>query len=169
MAFTVNHSEVNDYQIKPKGEYECIIERVKPSTTKLGKPCINLVLIIRNDVQNPVKGGKIFDALYKKTQPSAADLNVDGFSAAQIQRWCKAARIENGRHFDSLEDLCAALEGKLVRVTLDHEEYKGKPHERIGFANETRFPECKHKFKEKANLNAEFTELPADDGDDVPF
>lgn len=170
MAFTVNHNEVNDYQLKPEGDYECIIEKMKPGVTKKGTACINLVLVIRNDVQNPVKGGKLFDSLYKKKDPSPADQAMEGYSAAQIQRWCKAARIENGRHFESLEEMCAALEGALVRVNVKHEKQEGyKPRERVGFAAETRFPECKHQYRNtSAAPNVEFTEMPDDDAD-VPF
>ena len=39
--------------------------------TKNNKPYINLILTIRNDVNNPVKGGKLFAALYKKKEPNS--------------------------------------------------------------------------------------------------
>lgn len=92
MTFTVDHSASNAK--KPAGRYEVIVEQVKPSFTRKNNPCLNFVLVIRNDVDNPVKGGKLFCSLYKKKQPTAADLAVDGYSAAQIQGWCKAAALK---------------------------------------------------------------------------
>lgn len=165
MAFTVDHKAVNEYDLKPEGEYEVIIEKMKPSFTRKNTPCINFVLAIRTDTDNPVKGGKLFDSLYKKKDPSQADLAVDGYSAAQLQRWCKAARIENGRQFASMEELCQALVGAPVRVTVKHEEAPGYPkRERVSFPTESKFPNV------QTTAPAGFTELPpADPADDVPF
>lgn len=174
MTFTVDHSASNAK--KPAGRYEVIVEQVKPSFTRKNNPCLNFVLVIRNDVDNPVKGGKLFCSLYKKKQPTAADLAVDGYSAAQIQGWCKAARIENGRHFERLEDLCQALVGALVSVELSYEAGEGdRSYERVSWPEVTHFPDCKHRAAAAPGTGStlppavgaeEFTEMG---DDDVPF
>lgn len=173
MAFTVDHSQASE--LKPEGKYEVIVDKMKPSFTRKNTPCLNLVLTIRNDVSNPA-GGKLFTSLYKKKEPTAADRAVDGYSAAQIQAWCKAARIENGRRFESLEELCAALTGALVRVQLQHEEYNGRTMERVGpWPEQTAYPDCKHQGVNRAQFQTlpdtvtaqDFTELENDE--DVPF
>lgn len=176
--FTVNHSQTND--LKPEGTYEVIVDKVSERYTKNNKPYINLILTIRNDVNNPVKGGKLFAALYKKKEPTQADLSVDGYSAAQIQAWCKAANFENGRNFESLKAVCDALQGALVRVQVTHDEYNGTVRERVeNFPIATNHPDCKHQSKPTA---AQQDTLPqgikpdahgyaelADDDSDVPF
>ena len=173
MAFTVDHSQASE--LKPEGKYEVIVDKMKPSFTRKNTPCLNLVLTIRNDVSNPA-GGKLFTSLYKKKEPTAADRAVDGYSAARIQAWCKAARLENGRRFESLEELCAALTGALVRVQLQHEEYNGRTMERVGpWPEQTAYPDCKHQGVHRAH----FQPLPAtgsghdfrdvETHEDVPF
>lgn len=172
MAFTVDHSQTTD--LKPEGTYETIIEKVEGAYTRTNKPYLNIVLLVRNDVENPTKGGKLFAALWKKKEPNAADLSVDGFSAAQLQAWCKAAQIPNGHVFESLQDLCATLQGTLVRVKMYHDTYNGRTSERIdSFPEPTMFPNCKHQYKNTTapdtfSQTMGFTELDPDDSD-VPF
>ena len=176
--FTVDHTKTNE--LKPEGTYEVIVDKVSEQYTKNNKPYINLILTIRNDVNNPVKGGKLFTALYKKKKPIQADLSVDGYSAAQIQQWCKAARFEQGRNFENLKQICEALQGALVVVQLTHEEYNGTMRERVSnYPEATKHPDCKHQSKPtaaqqdtlpqgiKPDANG-YAEL-ADDDSDVPF
>ena len=172
--FTVNHSQANS--LKPEGIYEVIVDKASEKYTKSNKPYINLILTIRNDVNNPVKGGKLFAALYKKKEPTQADLSVDGYSVAQIQAWCKAANFENGRRFESLKDVCDALQGALVRVQVTHNEYNGNKSEQVGnFPSATNYPECKHQSEtptaQPDTLPVDvggFAQMPDDDSD-VPF
>lgn len=178
MAFTVDHSRTNE--LKPAGKYEVIVDKVVERYTKNNTPYLNFTFTIRNDVENPVKGGKLFGALYKKKQPTAADLAVDGYSMAQVQTWCKAAKFANGRNFENLAQVCEALVGALVIVQVKHEEYNGKMYERVDSLPEpTNHPDCKHQSKPtaaqqdtlpqgiKPDANG-YAEL-ADDDSDVPF
>lgn len=178
MAFTVDHTQTNE--LKPVGRYEVIIDKVQERFTTKNTPYLNFTLTIRNDVQNPVKSGKMFAALYKKKQPTAADQAVNGYSAPQMQAWCKAAQIANGRRFENLSEVCEALTGALVIVQLKHEDYNGRTYERVdSFPEPTNYPECKYQDKSTAAQQSTlsqtlapdtngFTEL-ADDESDVPF
>ena len=167
MAFTVDHSAANS--LKPEGKYEVIVEKAKPSFTKSNKPCINFVLVIRNDVPNPTKGGKLFTSLYKRREPTPADLAVDGYSAAQVQGWCKAAQIPNGKRFESVEDLCESLTGALVCISVQHQtDDAGRTRENVSWPEPTQHPDCRHQHKDAAAAPAEFTPLP-DNDQDVPF
>ena len=47
-------------------------------------------MVIRNDVEQNYKNGYIFDTLWKKKEPTNADLQVKGYSYGQI--WHSARR-----------------------------------------------------------------------------
>ena len=98
----------------------------------------------------------------------------------------KAANLPDGKEYESLSEYCADLIDKCVRVTLKHEEYNGKMQERISYINETKFPDCKHVYKESQTVKSngfaskpqEFSNTPVqssypsvdiDNDDDLPF
>lgn len=167
MAFAVNHKEAGD-GLRPKGEYECIIREARQTTTQNGTPCISIPLIVRNDVSNPSRG-TIFHNLWMKKEPTAADNACEGYSAKQIQSISKAAGLPNGKTYTGINEWCDDLKGKLLRITINHEEYKGKTNARVQWINETKHPDCKHIYDAPTQLDAEgFTELDSDPND-VPF
>lgn len=176
MGFSVDHSQANS--LLPEGEYECIIEFARQTTTRNGTPFINIPLIIRKDVaDNPKKAGKIFHSLWMKKEPTPADNACDGYSAKQIQSLSKAAGLPNGKSYANMEEWCADLAGKPIRVTVYHDEYKGNVNARVSWTNETKYPNVAALDKEThqamhgnifASNNPDFTEIQ-NDPDDVPF
>ena len=163
MGFKTNHKEATqgDFSIKPEGDYEVIIKGIEEKTTRNNKTGLNMKLLIRND-------------------------QVEGYSYGQIMNLSKAANLPDGKEYESLSEYCADLIDKCVRVTLKHEEYNGKMQERISYINETKFPDCKHVYKESQTVKSngfaskpqEFSNTPVqssypsvdiDNDDDLPF
>lgn len=171
MSFNVDHSQANS--LLPEGEYECIIEFARQTTTRMGTPYINIPLIIRKDVaDNPKKAGKIFHSLWMKKEPTPADNACDGYSAKQIQTLSKAAGLPNGKGYASIDDWCNDLAGKLIRVTVYHAEYNGNVNARVSWTNETKYPNVIAEDTEtQTALQGEgFTPIQGSFADDdVPF
>lgn len=186
MGFKSNWNEATQgSSIKPEGDYECLIAKVEERVTKNGKENLNISMVIRNDVEQNYKNGCIFDTLWKKKEPTNADLQVKGYSYGQIMALGKAAGLPDGKEYDSLEQFCGELVNKPMRVTIKHEEYNGKTQERVSWRNPTKYPTVKHIPKQTTTntatayaqpqqsyasaqpTNQGFTDMPIDD--DLPF
>lgn len=170
MAFTVNHKEAGSDILLPEGEYEVIIKNAFLSKTANGAECISLRLTVRNDCGQKYENYMIFDNLYKRREPTPADMAVDGYSAKQIQTLSKSAGLPDGKNYSGIDEWVKDLVGKLLRVTIKHEDYNGKKNARVQWRNETKRPNCTHIWKDinPAAENIGFTEESNED-DDVPF
>lgn len=144
----------NNYGLVPEGEYEVIITKAEETMHKNGKPNISLTFTIRNDVSQECKDRLLFLTLWKKREPNADDMQADGYNYNQLKALLDACKITQV-NFESIADLCLALVGKCLYISVYHEEYNGKKYERIyGFDfNPTDFPDCKHVFKAVSSGN----------------
>lgn len=186
MGFKANWSEAaQSNSLKPEGDYECLIAKVEERVTKNGKENLNISMVIRNDVEQNYKNGYIFDTLWKKKEPTNADLQVKGYSYGQIMALGKAAGLPDGKDYDSLEQFLEELIKKPVRVTIKHGEWNGEKREEVSWLNPTKFPTVKHTFKQSQSSTAQtyaqpqqsyapaqtanqgFVDMPIDD--DLPF
>lgn len=188
MGFKANQSEATQQSnIKPEGDYECLIQSVEERITRNGATGLNVAMVIRNDVQQNYKNAYIFHTLWKRKEPTEADKQVNGYGFGQVMALGKAAGLPDGKEYDSLHQFCEELVGKPLRVTIKHEEYKGNMQERVSWLNPTKFSEVNHIAKPKAvtentyaNANQNqsfaaptsmpqqsFADMPIDD--DLPF
>ncbi len=150
MGFSTNYEDVNDdFDIIPEGDYEVVIRNIEERTTMSGATGLNLSLIIRNDVDQKFKDRYLFHTLWKRKEPTQADMQVQGYSFKQIMRLAKSAKLPNGKAYGTVRDMCMDLMHRPLKVTVEHREWNGKQQENIKYINESRFPECKHVFKEK--------------------
>ncbi|MDE5584694.1 MAG: DUF669 domain-containing protein, partial [Ruminococcus sp.] len=101
----------------------------------------------RNDVEQKCKNRCIFHTLWKRREPTQADMQVQGYSFGQIMQLAKAVRLPAGKSYETVYNLCDELGGKIMRVTVGHREYNGKIYEEVQYMKESNFPECKHIFK----------------------
>jgi hypothetical protein len=183
MAYSVNYDEAAEgSDIIPEGEYECIIKYAGEDATKGGTMYMGVTLVVRNDVNQPCKNKYIWHHIWQKKEPSPADLACSGYSSKQINAVSKAAKLPNGKSYDSLADWADGLKNKIVRVTVEHEEYQGKTNARVKWVNESKCPDCQHKWKGADNVAGEaesataaenntneFQEVPTTSNDDLPF
>lgn len=149
MGFKVNHSEANQQNnIKPEGDYECLVQSINERTTRNGATGLNVSMVVRNDLNQNYKNAYIFYTLWKRREPTPSDLQVNGYGFGQVMALSKAAGLPDGKEYDDLKQLCEELTGKPIRVTLKHREYNGKTQEDVSWLNPTKFPEVKHTFKQ---------------------
>lgn len=163
MGFKNDFSQANNGNgIKPEGDYECIITAIEEKTTKNGKTGLNLSMVIRNDIVGQKYGNAmLFYTLWKRKEPTEADVQVNGYGFAQVMALGKAAGLPDGKDYASLADYCNDLLNKCVIAHLEHEDYNGKTQERVKWLNPTKKPDCKHTFKKtetKANSFASATQ-----------
>lgn len=177
MGFTNSYKEASQGGgIKPEGDYECIITAIEERQTKNGAWGLNFTLVIRNDVPGQKYGNAcLFHTIWKKKEPNDNDLAVRGYNFGQLMAMGRAAKLPDGKDYDSLEQYCGDLVMKCVRATLKHEEWGGKTQERVSYVAETKHPDCRHEFKtSKANASAAekksegYGGIPLED-DGIPF
>lgn len=189
MNYSTNYDDIGGNELLPEGNYECIIKDALPNETQSGIPYLDIRLVIRNDVDQKYGNKYIFHSLWKKKEPSQADDQVDGYSFKQLMNLAKSAGLPAGKNYPSVDDLCKDFVGKCVAAEVEHQlANNGKTYARVKYCNETKFPECKHVFKEtapKADSNtyrkpkqdafAQPAEVNTDDfediinADDLPF
>ena len=181
MAFRTNTSKAQEggNTLKPEGDYEVIIDTAEVTRTQSGKDKINIVYVIRNDVQQPCQNGLIFNSIWKKKEPNADDMSVDGYNFGQLMAVAAAAKLPDDKEYASLGDFLAELSGKPMKVHLYHDDYNGKTYEKIDLHQPTEYPEIKHKAKPKPNaagyaapqtsFAAAAPAAPSEGDDDYPF
>ncbi|MCH5205672.1 MAG: DUF669 domain-containing protein [Oscillospiraceae bacterium] len=181
MAFKTNNSKASEgFILKPEGDYEVIIEGAEIRTLQSGAQKIGFKYVIRNDVEQRFQNGKIFDDVWKKKDPNADDLAVDGFNFGQLMAIASAARLPDGQDYETLAEFLAALTGKPMKVHLYHDDYNDKYYEKVDRHYPTDFPEVKHIAKAPANpagyaapaatsFAGSIPIAPVEDDDEYPF
>ena len=148
MAYSVNYDEAAEgSDIIPEGEYECIIKYAGEDATRGRTVYMGVTLVVRNDIDQPCKNKYIWHHIWHKKEPSPADLACSGYSSKQINAVSKAAKLPNGKSYDTLADWADELKNRCVRVTVEHEEYQGKTNVKVKWINESKCPDCRHKWK----------------------
>lgn len=149
MNFTTNYDDVES-GILPEGIYECVIKSASMNVTKKGTEYFDVRLVIRNDVQQKYQNKYIFHSIWKKKEPSEADMQVDGFSFKQIMSLAKAVKVPAGKNYADLNEMGKDLIGKPVLAEIYHDTSSGQPNVRVKYVNESKYPDCKHVYKEAA-------------------
>ena len=155
MGFSTDYTDVQSFELIPKGEYEVIIKAITERTTQNGATGLNLTLVIRNDVEQKCKNRYLFHTLWKRKETTQADMQVQGYSFKQIMQLAKAAKLPSGKAYETVSDLCADLINHVMKVNVNHGQWNGQMREEVGFMNESAFPECKHVYKEKQTVSAD--------------
>ena len=146
MNFTTNYDDVES-GILPEGLYECVIKSASMNVTKKGTEYFDVRLVIRNDVQQKYQNKYIFHSIWKKKEPSEADMQVDGFSFKQIMSLAKAVKVPAGKNYADLNEMGKDLIGRPVLAEIYHDTSSGQPNVRVKYVNESKYPDCKHVYK----------------------
>lgn len=179
MFKTDTNKAIEGGTLKPEGDYEVIILKAEKTTTPNRKEKIAFRYVIRNDVDQKFKNGLIFDDIWKKREPNEDDLSVDGFNYGQLMALARAARLPDGKEYESLDAFLAELIGKPLKVHLYHDDYNDKYYEKVDKKYPTDFPDVRHVQKVSASGNAGYAAPPPADfvaqtqaaaaNDDYPF
>ncbi len=155
MNFSTNYESLSSgNELLPEDKYECIVKNATLATTKKGIPYLNIVFVIRNDVEQKYQNRYIFFPIWQKKEPTAEDKSVDGFSFKQLMGLAKATGLPSGKNYDSIESLLKDFIGKVCLVEIEHQTYNNDTSERVKFCNPTKFPENKHVLKETTTAQA---------------
>lgn len=140
MGFSTNYEDVQDFGLIPKGEYEIIITKIEERTTQNGATGMNFTFTIRNDVEQKCQNRCIFHTLWKRREPTQADLSVQGYGFNQVMQLAKAVRLPAGKNYETIYELCNDLSGRIMRVTVGYREYNGNTYEDVKYMIETKYP-----------------------------
>jgi len=155
MGFKNDFSQADSGNIKPEGDYECIITAVEEKTTKNGKTKLGVQMVIRNDIAGQKYGNAmLFYDIWKRREPTQIDMQVGGYGFSQVMSLGKAAGLPDGKDYASLKEYCEDLLNKCVIAHLEHEDYNGNTQERVKRLNPTKYPDCKHVFKKKESFSS---------------
>lgn len=159
----------------PAGTYEVILKRGYSGATKGGTETFDVQAVIRNDVDQPQKSRIIFLTFWPKCK------NQEWLQKV-LEAFCDAVGIPAGTEFDTWDAFGAALEGRLLRLTVvqetDDQGYTRTQADAYWRAyHKTLSPDCRHQWKKdgKAAVGTpnpsfdpnDYEEL-TDDGD-LPF
>src|SRR5699024_1428814 len=145
MAFQLDQENVFEgFQKIEDGVYEVIIDHATEDATPSGAEFTNFQMTIRNDLDQPFKNQKLWERVFKAK--ATGKYNMVMFNTIG-----KAARLENGKTYNSFDELLEDYAGKPVQVYVKNEtsQYNGKTYENTNVKQwkPTAFPEVQHQRK----------------------
>lgn len=125
IKFDENEGGGKEFPILPPAEYECVFTKVLVEPSKAGNPMIKATLTIRKELDGEEQEGggrKLFenivftkDAMFKFHQLG------------------KALGWEQGREFEDLPEIAAAILYQPIRVKTKNEPYEGKINPKVSY------------------------------------
>ena len=162
MAFTTDFSQVQEYSEFKEKDYEMIVFDAFESENKNGKKRIVIDYVVRNDIDQDKQNAHLWDEQYPSNETKKYHMGM-------LMGKVKALGIEEGKSYESLDDLLKDFIGKPASIRVKLEEYNGKKYPRVRFTNETKYPQVNHKWKEKFHETATFADPVNLEEDDLPF
>lgn len=159
--FTIDHSDVFEGGLIEEGTYEVVVFKAFEDA-KSGTQFINLHLIIRNDLDQKHKNQYLFGSIWRSKE-------TNEYHKGMINTVAKALKIENGKKFNSLDELVSDFVGKTARVVVKHEEYNGNVNARVKSWEQSRFTTCNHTYKEPQTEGFSGIEGFSPTNEDIPF
>lgn len=167
MGFQLDQNDVYEGNGGIKdGYYEVIVNRCNEDATPSGAEYTEFDLIIRNDLDQPHTNQHIFEKNFKAK--ATGKYNMTMFNTIG-----KACQLENGKTYNSFEELLQDFVGKtaLVFVKNEESEYKGKTYNNLNVKSwaQSKFPDIQHQFKGDDKGGAPFKDTPQIDDSQLPF
>jgi len=130
MAFVFDSSKASTgFEPIPVGtELEMIIQEAEVKTASTGTTFINMRVVVRDDVDQPYKGYKIYHRLFftEKTE-------------GIIHGFLKAIGTPEGKAFDGIDDIKNYIIGKSFIGRVGQEESKGNIYNNISSVKESKY------------------------------
>lgn len=169
MGFNLDFNEVYEGNGGIKdGYYEVVVNRCNEDATPSGAEYTEFDLIIRNDLDQPHTNQHIFEKNFKAK--ATGKYNMTMFNTIG-----KACQLQNGKTYNSFEELLNDFVGKTALVFVKNEEsnYNGKTYQNLNVKSwaQSKFPDLQHQFKGDDKGGAPFTSGdPVNISDkDLPF
>lgn len=139
MGFKLNFDEAfeqKDTKIED-GTYEVVIEKAREEATPTGAEFLDFWLRIRSDVKQAAQNQIIFHKVWKGKQTGV-------YHTGMINTLAKSAALENGKEYNSLQDLLNDFLNKPLKATVKNEKstYNGKEYDNLNvkFTEVTEYP-----------------------------
>lgn len=130
------------------GTYEVLITHTGEDATKNGAEYASFRLTVRNDIDQKHKNQIVFEKIFKAKETGK-------YNMLMFNTIGKAAQLQKGKSYNSIDDLLADYLNKPLRVTVKNEEseYNGKTYNNLNVKKweQTQFPSVQHVHKKKDN------------------
>ena len=156
MNFTMNHDDVFTGGIMPEGVYEAVVKEAVEKTTNDGRKHVSITLVIRNDIKQPYQNALLWYTIWTKKEDNRT------YDMRNFNTIGKAFRCQNGKVYNSMNELLNDFVGKVCKVEVKHEEYNGNTNARASRLRESAFPTCNHVWKD-AGIASMGQEVPVED------
>jgi len=159
------------YDLIPEDDYEVFVESAEERPTNSGRLQLSVKLRIRDDVPQKYQNRLLFLNVFKKKTPNELDMQVEGYNYSHLYHLLDVSGLlTRDMQFESMSDICRALVGCELRVTVRHETYKGALQVKIDPENGVQPSRVTYgappDVETSAMINSSVTDF--DDGD-VPF
>lgn len=133
------------------GNYEVFVNNVKEDATQGGAEYVEFDLIIRNDISDQkFANSHLFHKVWKTK--ATGKYNMKTFNTMG-----KAFQLQNGKQYNSFQDLLNDFVNKvaLVNVKNEESEYNGKNYTNtnVKYFNKSKYPNLAHQKKTKDQMN----------------
>lgn len=158
-GFTLDFNNVYSGGLRD-GQYEVIVTGVQETQTKTEKDYIEVVLAVRNDIQQPSQNSLIFHKMWKGK-------DTGKYNFTMVNTICSALGLENNKHYKDLQDLFNDMKRKPALVTVKSEDSPDGKYTNVEVKSwrTTKFPNVAHQFKSDGKTGLS---LKIED-DDLPF
>lgn len=144
------------------GTYETVVTSSEEKQTQTGTDYVEVVLAVRNDIQQPSQNALIFHKVWKTKE--TGKYNMKSFNTIG-----KALNLSQGKQYNSMKELLADFVGKpaLVTVKTEESEYGGQTYTNINVKRweQSKFLNVAHTSKNNTVVN---NAVNISD-DDLPF
>lgn len=144
MSFNLDFEDTFEGGNIEDGHYEVVIYRCNEDSTPSGAEYTEFDLIVRNDVDQKFKNAHIFHKVWKRKDDNK-------YNMKQFNTIGKACQLENGKTYNSFDDLLKDFFLKTAQVYVKNEtnEYNGKTYTNtnVKFWNKTKTNGLNHQFK----------------------
>ncbi len=154
------------------GIYEVVIDSAVEDATQGGSEYTNFQMTIRNDLDQPAKGQKIWERIWKAKATGT-------YSMMMFNTIGKASGLQSGKTYNNFQELLDDYRGKPVQVFVKNEtsEYNGKTYENLNVKQwkQTAFPNVQHQYKKNDGGQPNNNQAANNGGaidisdDDLPF
>lgn len=149
------------------GQYEVVVTNASERQTQSGTNYIEIVLAVRNDVQQPSQNALIFHKIWKSKETGKYNLK-------SLNTIGKYLQLQEDKAYNSLDDVLKDFVRKMALVTVKNEtsEYNGKEYNNVNVKRweVTKFPTLAHQFKNAVPNTDAFTSVMNEvNNDDLPF
>lgn len=159
MAFTTDFSNIKEFSDFKEKFYEMIVYDAYEDVSQGGKKHIVIDYVVRNDIDQDKQNAHLWDRQYRMRDTGKYHVGI-------LMSKVKALGIQEGKSYESIEDLLKDFIGRPAKIKIELQEYNGQKYPRAKYTNATDFPNVQHQWKDKPTFGISADNLKEDE---LPF